>query len=150
MNIWGSGISLPPPRVGPSSSHPPSPPTSPQVGAHLRSRLLKLAAAYPHTIGFIHGHGLYMGIEIVCMMTASVSGDGAGTCGSGGSVSNARQPGTAEARAICERMLELGIICHATGDHSNVMKVKPPLCFSVSDAECFVDTLEQVLRERRS
>ena len=120
------------------------------MGVHLRSRLLKLAAAYPHTIGFIHGHGLYMGIEIVCMMTASVSGDGAGTCGSGGSVSNARQPGTAEARAICERMLELGIICHATGDHSNVMKVKPPLCFSVSDAECFVDTLEQVLRERQS
>ena len=152
-----------PPHIAPLPPHPP-PPTSPQVGAHLRGRLLKLAAAYPHTIGFIHGHGLYMGIEIVrsgdcsgggsdVISTGSIgtAGSNSGGGGGGGCTGNgARKPGTTEAKAICERMLELGIICHATGDHSNVMKVKPPLCFSVSDAECFVDTLEQVLRERQS
>ena len=105
-----------------------------------------------------------MGIEIVrsghcrggsdVISTGSIGAAGSNSGGGGGGCctgnNGAREPGTAEARAICERMLELGIICHATGDHSNVMKVKPPLCFSVSDAECFVDTLEQVLRERQS
>ena len=34
-----------------------------------------------------------------------------------------KPPGTAKARSLCQRMLELGVICHATGDHSNVIKV---------------------------
>lgn len=94
-----------------------------------------------------------MGIEIV-RGGGGGSNDDAATSNDaenedGRSARGAREAGMAEAKAICERMLELGVICHATGDHSNVMKVKPPLCFSVSDAECFVDTLEQVLRERR-
>ena len=36
---------------------------------------------------------------------------------------NPLPPGTARARSVCDRMLELGVVCHATGDHSNVIKV---------------------------
>jgi 4-aminobutyrate aminotransferase-like enzyme len=34
-----------------------------------------------------------------------------------------------------------------TGDHLNVLKIKPPLCLSEQSADFFVDTLEKVLRE---
>ena len=40
----------------------------------------------------------------------------------------------------------LGVICHNTGDYSNVLKVKPPMCFSVDDANFFVDALETALQ----
>lgn len=61
--------------------------------------------------------------------------------------SPARTPGTAAASAICERLLELGVIGHATGDHSNVLKVKPPLCINQSSADFFVNALELILRD---
>eukprot|EP01034_Spumella_vulgaris_P024902 gene24902-31296_t len=96
-----------------------------EVGAYTSIKLKELAARHPHVIGCIHGHGLYQGVELV-----RATSDGAKT------------PATAEAYAICERLLELGVICHNTGDYSNVLKVKPPLCFSKADADFFVSALE--------
>ena len=55
------------------------------------------------------------------------------------------EPATAMAYAICERLLSLGIISHNTGDYSNVLKVKPPLCFTKIDADFFVDTLDYIM-----
>ena len=43
---------------------------------------------------------------------------------------------------------ELGVACHATGDYSNVLKCKPPMCISEQSANHYVDALEAVLRER--
>lgn len=97
------------------------------VGAYLRSKLLTLVNLFPETVGKIHGHGLYMGIEIIKDLAS-------------------KAPGTDEAYAICRRLLELGVICHNTGDHSNVLKVKPPLVMSLEDADFFVDALIQTLR----
>ena len=34
-----------------------------------------------------------------------------------------------------------------TGDYSNVLKVKPPLCITQSSADFFVDRLDEVLTE---
>lgn len=73
-----------------------------EVGAYLHSRLLELAQKYP-TIGHIHGHGFYQGIELVDVNKA---------------------PATEVAYAVCERLLELGVVCHNTGDYSNVLKVR--------------------------
>ena len=79
---------------------------------------MQLKDAHPHTIGFIHGHGLYMGVEIVgappvlSVLEAHAKARSAPL-----------PPGTARARSVCDRMLELGVVCHATGDHSNVIKV---------------------------
>jgi 4-aminobutyrate aminotransferase-like enzyme len=56
-----------------------------------------------------------------------------------------REPATEEAIAICERLRELGIIEQATGDHSNVLKVKPPLCITGQSADFFLDRLDEVL-----
>ena len=38
----------------------------------------------------------------------------------------AKTPASHEAHVISERMRELGVIVQPTGDHGNVLKVKPP------------------------
>ena len=58
-----------------------------------------------------------------------------------------KEPASEEAYAVCERMLELGVIVQPTGDFANVLKVKPPLCIGAHDAEAFADTLDRVLGE---
>ena len=58
-----------------------------------------------------------------------------------------REPAVAQARWICERMRALGVVVQPTGDHGNVLKVKPPLCITESDAEFFVVALDRALRE---
>jgi len=57
------------------------------------------------------------------------------------------EPATEETRAICDRLLELGIVMQPTGDHQNVLKTKPPLCIERTSADFFVDTLDRVLAE---
>lgn len=96
-----------------------------RVGARLSAGLGELARKHP-MIGYVHGRGLYQGIELV-------------------RDPDTRKPATKEAVEICERLRELGVIEHATGDHSNVLKVKPPLCITQERADFFVDRLDEVL-----
>lgn len=93
------------------------------VGEYLNKKLKELIIKFPRIVGCIHGHGLYQGIELIRNGDRNI-------------------PATAEAYAICERLLELGVICHNTGDYSNVLKMKPPLCFSKQDADFFVTALD--------
>ena len=58
-------------------------------------------------------------------------------------INGERFPATAEAYAICERLLELGVIAHNTGDYSNALKVKPPLCITKESADFFVEALRE-------
>jgi 4-aminobutyrate aminotransferase-like enzyme len=37
------------------------------------------------------------------------------------------------------------VISYPTGDFSNVLKVKPPLCITEASADFFVDRLDEVL-----
>src|SRR6478736_5403383 len=94
-----------------------------RVGARLSAGLAELARKHP-MIGYVHGRGLYQGIELV-------------------RDPDTREPATAAATAICERLRELGVIEHATGDHASVLKVKPPLCLTVESADFFVDRLDE-------
>jgi 4-aminobutyrate aminotransferase-like enzyme len=43
-------------------------------------------------------------------------------------------------------MRELGVIVQPTGDHMNVLKIKPPLCIDEAAADTFVDALAVTLR----
>lgn len=104
-----------------------------EVGELLSVGLRALQRKHPHIIGYIHGYGLYQGVEIIAWDQ--------GTDGQG------KKAGTREARLICRRLLDLGIICHNTGDYSNVLKVKPPLCFSRDDANYFMAMLDKVCTE---
>ena len=109
------------------------------VGAYLRARFDKLAKMYPSIIGAIHGDGLYMGIELVRQLKVfNRHGD---------FLDVALEPATAETRAICERLLELGIVCQPAGARSNVLKMKPPLCLSLKSASFVADQIEVIMRD---
>ncbi|MCU1612654.1 MAG: 4-aminobutyrate aminotransferase [Frankiales bacterium] len=95
------------------------------VGDHLRRRLQELAVRHP-LIGAVHGRGLYLGVELVRDRAT-------------------REPATEETAAICDRLLELGVVAQPTSDRMCVLKVKPPLCMTRESADFFVDALDRVL-----
>jgi 4-aminobutyrate aminotransferase-like enzyme/Ser/Thr protein kinase RdoA (MazF antagonist) len=96
-----------------------------KVGSHLKQRLQSLSAQYP-IVGRVHGSGLYLGLEFI-------------------RDTNTLEPATEETEAICNRLLELGVIMQPTGDYQNVLKIKPPLVVTQESADYFVDMLEHVL-----
>ena len=98
-----------------------------RVGAHLKSRLQALQDKHA-IIGTVHGIGLYLGVEMVRDLATL-------------------EPAPRETSAICDRMLELGVIIQPTGDHMNILKTKPPLCIDIASADFYADTLDRVLTE---
>ena len=98
-----------------------------RVGAHLKAALQALQQRHP-IIGTVHGIGLYLGVEMI-------------------RDAKTLEPATEETTAICDRMLELGVIIQPTGDHLNILKTKPPLCIDTEGADFYVDTLDRVLTE---
>lgn len=97
------------------------------VGDHLKRRLEALGQRFP-IVGAVHGMGLYLGLEFVRDRETLA-------------------PATEETAAICDRLLELGVIMQPTGDYLNVLKIKPPLCLSLESADFFADMLERVLSD---
>ncbi|OWV96450.1 aminotransferase [Rhizobium sp. R693] len=97
------------------------------VGDHLKGRMVALIEHHP-IVGAVHGSGLYLGLELVRDKTTL-------------------EPATEETAAICSRLLDLGVLMQPTGDHLNVLKIKPPLCLTAESADFFVDMLEKVLSE---
>jgi 4-aminobutyrate aminotransferase-like enzyme len=98
-----------------------------EVGGHLKRSLLDLGERHP-LLGAVHGAGLYLGVEFVRDRATL-------------------EPATRETAAICDRLLELGVVMQPTGDHLNVLKVKPPLCLDRASADFFVATLDRALDE---
>jgi 4-aminobutyrate aminotransferase-like enzyme len=97
------------------------------VGAQVREALTALADRHA-IVGAIHGDGLHLGVELVRDR-------------------DTRVPAAAETAVICERLLSAGMLVQPTGDHGNVLKVKPPLCLDVPDAERFVAALDLILAQ---
>ena len=78
------------------------------MGEQLTARLGPLVEEFP-IVEALHGVGLYQGIELSAPSAA--------------------------AHALCERLLELGVIVQPTGPEMNVLKLKPPLCITHEDVE---------------
>jgi 4-aminobutyrate aminotransferase-like enzyme len=97
------------------------------VGNHLMARLRTVAERQP-LIGDVRGQGLFVGIELVTDRQT-------------------RSPAGQEASYVANRMRELGVLLSTDGPDNNVLKIKPPLCFGVFDAELLCDTLDRVLGE---
>ncbi|MCZ0982556.1 aminotransferase class III-fold pyridoxal phosphate-dependent enzyme [Streptomyces diastatochromogenes] len=100
-----------------------------RVGTHLKARLEGLARRHP-LIGAVHGAGLYLGVELVRDRVTL-------------------EPAPEETAELCDRMLDLGVVVQPTGDHQNVLKIKPPLCVDRAAADFFTDTLDRALTELR-
>ncbi|MFN0180487.1 MAG: aminotransferase class III-fold pyridoxal phosphate-dependent enzyme [Gemmatimonadales bacterium] len=97
------------------------------VGSHLLEGLRGLVERHP-VAGDARGVGLFVGIELV--------GD-----------REARTPDAAAASYVANRMREMGILVSTDGPDHNVIKIKPPLCFTVEDADRLVGSLDRILRE---
>jgi len=98
-----------------------------EVGDALKAGLSELMARH-RAIGDVRGRGLFLGLEFV------VDRD-------------ARTPDRASARYVVARMKEHGILLSTDGPDDNVIKIKPPLAFSASDAARVCETLDRVLAE---
>ncbi|MDO1583341.1 aminotransferase class III-fold pyridoxal phosphate-dependent enzyme [Rhizobium oryzicola] len=79
-------------------------------------------------IGHIQGRGLFLGVELVTDRTT-------------------RGPAKFAARWVRERMKMLGVLVSSTGPHGNIIKIRPPLVFSLADAARCLETLDRALSE---
>ncbi len=99
-----------------------------RAGTHLLAGLERLAEKH-ELIGDVRGRGLFIGVELVRDRKTLA-------------------PAADEASAIIEEMKERGVLLSTDGPLHNVIKIKPPLVFSVADADRVVETLDAVLSQR--
>jgi 4-aminobutyrate aminotransferase-like enzyme/Ser/Thr protein kinase RdoA (MazF antagonist) len=97
------------------------------VGTQWLRDLRELQARQP-LIGDVRGLGLFLGIDLVTDRET-------------------RAPATRQASYVVNRLREEGILAGTDGPHHNVIKLRPPLCFTVGDAGRFTATLESILGE---
>ena len=77
-------------------------------------------------IGDVRGRGLFFGIDLV-------------------SDRETKQPDAGSAKRIVNELRNRGILMSKIGEHDNVLKLRPPLCFSKENADLLVSTLDDVL-----
>ncbi|KAL4631319.1 5-phosphohydroxy-L-lysine phospho-lyase-like [Arapaima gigas] len=95
------------------------------IGGHLKQLLLQLQKKHA-IIGDVRGAGLFLGLELVK--------DGA-----------QQTPATEEAAKLVKRLKEELIIVSTDGPWENVIKFKPPMCFSIQDAELVAEKIDTFL-----
>ncbi|MGJ7613400.1 MULTISPECIES: aspartate aminotransferase family protein [unclassified Variovorax] len=95
-----------------------------RVGAAIKGGLEALAARQP-ALGAVRGAGLFIGVDVIDPATGA--------------------PDTAGARRLVNAMRAEGMLIGASGQHANILKIRPPLCLAPSDAEAFLDALAHVL-----
>ncbi|MEO0574070.1 MAG: aminotransferase class III-fold pyridoxal phosphate-dependent enzyme [Pseudomonadota bacterium] len=95
------------------------------VGGHLLQGLTSLAERYP-LLADVRGQGLFIGVEIA---------------------DPERQPLPDATHYIVNRLREQRILIGSDGPEHNVLKIRPPLCFSVADADYLLTGLDHVLAE---
>ena len=97
------------------------------VGTYLLEALRELMPKHP-VIGDVRGAGLFIGLELVRDRETL-------------------QPAPEETSYLVNRLREYGILTGTDGIYHNVVKLKPPLCFSKANAEQFVSVLGEILDE---
>ena len=77
-------------------------------------------------IGDVRGSGLFLGVELVRDR-------------------NTKEPATEEATSVVNEMRENGILLGTDGPCHNVLKIRPPMSFTMSDGDRLVATLAGIL-----
>ncbi len=98
-----------------------------RVGNHLKKNLHSLQQSHG-IIGDVRGSGLFLGIDLVLDATA-------------------RTPATAQARYVVNRLRECGVLTGTDGPYNNVIKLRPPLIISETDADVFAEAFSMILQE---
>ena len=95
------------------------------VGEHARKRMSALQDKY-EVIGDVRGSGLIFGAEMVMDRTT-------------------KEPATEYTDRVINEMRQRGIIHSKLGRHKNTLKIRPPMPFSIENADLLLDTLDDVL-----
>jgi 4-aminobutyrate aminotransferase-like enzyme len=96
-----------------------------ETGDALLARLRALREAHP-IVGDVRGSGLFIGVELV-------------------KDRETLEPATADASDAVNRMRERGILLGTDGPFENVLKIRPPMPFTLEDADLFVRELDALL-----
>ena len=96
-----------------------------RVGLYARARLKKLQAKYD-VIGDVRGSGLIFGAELVTDRKT-------------------KQPASEYTDRVINAMRQRGIIHSKLGRYKNTLKIRPPMPFSMDNADLLFDTLDDVL-----
>ena len=95
------------------------------VGEFLKLALKKLALKFP-IIGDVRGQGLFLGIELVDIEM---------------------NPLAEKTTYLINRMKEFGILMSSDGPDHNVIKIKPPITFTIENAKEIIFYLQKVFEE---
>ncbi|MFH1764385.1 MAG: aminotransferase class III-fold pyridoxal phosphate-dependent enzyme [Gemmatimonadota bacterium] len=98
-----------------------------RVGEHLLAGLRELKGRH-RLIGDVRGLGLFIGVELV-------------------EDRGRREPAPGKACQVKERLREQRLLLSTDGPDDNVLKIKPPLVFTTTDADRLISTLDRVLEE---
>ena len=93
------------------------------VGGRLKAGLKKLAASH-RIVGDVRGMGLMLGVELVTDRAT-------------------KEPAKQAAVDIMEATREMGVLMGKGGLDGNVLRIKPPMCISSSDADFALDVLDR-------
>ncbi len=96
-----------------------------EVGTYFMEQLRHLQSKFP-LIGDVRGSGLFIGVELVKNQ-------------------NSLAPATKEAAFIKNKFKENYILVSTDGPYDNVLKIKPPLCFSKENVDRFIKVFEEIL-----
>lgn len=97
------------------------------VGDRALARLRALEDRHA-LVGDVRGAGLFLGVELV-------------------SDRDTRQPASAEADYVVNRLRELGILTGTDGPDHNVIKIRGPMCITADDVDLLAAALDDVLGE---
>ena len=96
-----------------------------KIGGHIKQRFFELQERH-RLIGEVRGLGLMLGVELVR------------DCKS-------KEPANTEAARVLEMCKERGLILGKGGLFGNTLRIKPPMCLTMSDADFLVDCIDEVL-----
>lgn len=96
-----------------------------KVGKYLIELFNEQKKKHP-IIGDIRGFGLFVGVDLI-------------------KDSEHRTPATKEAEYLLQRLKREGIILSTDGPGRNVLKFKPPMCFTMDDAKFVVEKIDEIL-----
>ncbi len=97
---------------------------SAEVGAYVLEHFLELKKQYDF-IGDVRGSGLFFGMDLV-------------------SDRSKKTPDAALAKRLVNEMRNNGVLMGNIGEHGNILKLRPPLCFSRANADLLLETLNGV------
>lgn len=97
-----------------------------RVGAFAKVRFRELARRFPE-IGEVRGSGLFFGGEFVKSRRT-------------------READSELAKTVTNRMREEGVVLGLIGRNNNLLKIRPPMPFSIDHANLLFETLEGVLQ----